>query len=85
MLIMFKNHYLLHSELSGEIESNYLREMINSDRIIHIYEDANEKSICVEYLNYKGEPFKLYEYCGDKYKTASRMFEIQRMLKGEEK
>lgn len=88
MLIRFKNyHFLYQDTIPAEAdEHDYTYELVDSDRIVHVYEVMPEReAICVEYINYKEDPRKIYEYCGDKFRTSARVFEIERILKGETK
>ena len=87
MLITFKNHHFWNIEESADPEVSpgmYAYEMVNSDRIIHIYQIMPEQDvICIEYKGHDGVVRKIHERFENKYQASARIFELQRILRGE--
>ena len=86
-MITFKNHHFW-DVTSSDPEVNpdvFAYEMVAEDRIIHIYQIMPDMNvICIEYMGYDGVVRKIHEYFENKYHAVSRIYELQKMLKGAE-
>lgn len=88
MLITFKNHHFWDMDSNDPDVSKgmFAYEMVAEERIIHIYQVMPEMNvICVEYMAHDGVVRMIHEYFPNKYQAASRIFELQRIMKGDQK
>lgn len=88
MLITFKNHHFwdMDSESPEVSPDIYAYEMVALDRIVHIYQVMPDQNvICIEYLGCDGNYRTIHECYANKFHSASRIFELQRIMKGETK
>lgn len=68
------------------IEDRYCREVLNTNRIMHVYVVMPENTaICVEYLSKKGDWFSIYESFHSEAECTFRFNQIKNILEEESK
>lgn len=68
------------------IEDRYCREILNTNRIMHIYMVLPDcKAICVEYLSKKGDWFTIFESFNSEGGCNLRFNQLKKILEEETK
>lgn len=63
-------------------DDRYCREILNSNRIMHIYMVMPENtSICIEYLSKRGDWFEIHETFNSQAECLRRFLQLENILK----
>ena len=83
--ISFENDKFFHDDEAFEqlpMEERICKEILNSNRIMHIYIVMPENTaICVEYLSKKGDWFEIHETFENEVQCRRRFIQLENILK----